>query len=80
MSKFKNILKTLSKVLQLTLGVVIFAFICAIWVTDRLIHVILIHKTHERLGLWDKNKDNIRFAIARLAIILIPILIYNALK
>jgi hypothetical protein len=59
------------------IGILVLVYLFILFIADRLIHVLLFHKTHERIGLWAMNKDNKRNALARVFIFAIPIIIYK---
>ena len=61
------------------LALVVFAFLLLIWLCDRTVHIILFHKEHKRFVDWANNKDERKFAIARIFIFTLPVIIYKIL-
>lgn len=62
---------------QITVAVIVIILSLALFLADRLIHVLLFHRDHERFGTWVKDRVNIKYALARLVIFLLPIIIYK---
>ena len=79
MSKIKSVLEKIIQVFKQAVYILAYIFTLAIWAIDRVIHVILWHKNHERLGKWSNDINNLKFAIARIIILLTPYLLYKAL-
>ena len=79
MSKIKTLLDKAIQVLKQAVYIMAYIFTLLVWAIDRLIHVILWHKTHERLGKWSEDLDNLKFAVARIIILLTPYLLFKAL-
>ena len=61
----KTFLTRLITILGNIIGLTLFICWVIIYVFDRLLHVILVHKTHKRLGLWKTDKENRTHALTR---------------
>lgn len=70
-SKEKSKFNLPTKILAIT----IFVFLLLFHTVDRIIHLLLPHRTHPRLGEWNLDKQNRRFAFARIIIFTILIII-----
>lgn len=64
-------------ILEKALAILIFAWLILLFIADRIIHVLLFHKSHDKFTTWAGNKPERKFAVARVIIFSIPIIIYK---
>ena len=77
MSKKKSEENSKYDLLTKIMSYVIIFFMFIIFVVDRALHIILPHKEHDKFTSWAKDKNNVKFAFARLIIFTIPISIFK---
>ena len=58
-------------------AIIVLAFLLFTWLCDRLIHLLLWHKTHEKFSEWTRGKETRKQAFARVIIFAIPIIIFK---
>lgn len=69
--------KSKFSILTRILGFLFFIFALLVFVADRIIHVVLVTKTHESFSDWFGDTKNVKFGIARIFIFSVPIIIYR---
>lgn len=58
-------------------GYLSIVLIFLVWLLDRILHIMLPHRTHEQFTSWAKDLSNVKYTFARLFIFIIPILIFK---
>ena len=48
-----------------------------VWLIDRALHILLPHREHTQFTVWAKDSTNVKYALTRLFIFSVPILIFN---
>lgn len=58
-------------------GYLVIFFYFILFLVDRILHILLPHREHDKFTIWVKDPENIKYTFSRLLIFMIPILIFN---